>query len=56
MEVDAWSRSAFLFLPHVIRIRIKDKLTFNLHETSYILGISRKTLYRCLDEGRFPNV
>ena len=39
----------------VIRTSLKEKLSFNLQEASYLLGISRSTLYRWLDEGRFPH-
>ncbi len=39
----------------MIRIRIRDKQSFNLKEASFVLGISRSPLYRWLDEGRFPH-
>ena len=39
----------------MVRIRFGQKANFNLKETGAILGVSRPTLYRWLDQGRFPH-
>ena len=38
-----------------IRTGVSNKLSFNLKEASVVLGINRSTLYRWIDEGRFPH-